>query len=58
VFLLQAIVLLPFVGGLVAAIAGAWGAGALAITIYRNSGGSLGSRTSPSAPAPAAPQAV
>jgi hypothetical protein len=56
--LLQAFVLVPVIGGMIAAIAGAWGAAAIAVSIYRGASGGLGSSSSPTAPAPASPQAV
>jgi hypothetical protein len=52
--ILQLIVLLPVVGGIVVALAGAWGAGALAITIFRGAGGGIGAGANRIAPAPPA----
>jgi hypothetical protein len=58
VFFLQLIAIIPFLGWLVVAIAGLWGAGALAYTAFAAAGGKSfeGSSGSPSAPAAAAPQ--
>jgi hypothetical protein len=55
--ILQLLVLVPVVGAIVALFAGAWGAGALAVTAYRGAGGKgFGIGNTPAAPLPTTPQ--